>query len=305
MKYFPSHKKYIYGQGIKKSRPYYSIYLPVAVVLAAASLVMLQQVTKPSAGIEAATLQKPSNQSGVTKVSSSNPGNSKGSKPGGSTSPKSQNGSSGQAAQSTGSTASALASTASLQHANIITTIFWAGEPADGDNGFISNSPSAWDEQWESHYGGVDSQSPRNGYYPAAFTPKENPFYFALPYNDFTNNGNRKSSATLCANSGNPSLSHYSWCKNTWIAIKHGNKTAYAQWEDVGPFEENDTAYVFGSAAPKNQQEAKAGLDVSPAVSSYLGLQDVDKSSWAFISADKVPAGPWRQIVTTSKGTSN
>lgn len=191
-----------------------------------------------------------------------------------------------------------------FSHVNITTTIFWAGEGATAANGFIPNSASAWDEQWATHYGGIDSPSPRNGYYPAGFTPKENPFYFALPYSDFTNDGKRKTSANSCPGIGNPVLEKHSWCKNAWIIVRHGNKVAFAQWQDVGPYEEDDTAYVFGSSAPKNKQGAKAGLDVSPAVKDYLGLDDVSKCDWAFITAGQVPDGPWKQIVTVSPGES-
>lgn len=187
----------------------------------------------------------------------------------------------------------------SFTHSNIITTVFWVGEDAGSDNGFISNTPSAWDEQWMQHFGGVDTPNNRNGYLPAAFRPKENPFYFALPYNDLDANGNRRSNASLCPNRNS---GPYSWCKNAWIAIKKDNKVAYAQWEDVGPFYEDDANYVFGKSAPKNKQNASAGLDVSPAVYDYLGLSDVDRASWTFVSASQVPSGPWKQIITTSRG---
>jgi len=183
-------------------------------------------------------------------------------------------------------------------HSNITTTIFWVGEAAGPDNAGISNAESAWDGNWEAHYGGFDDPDNRNGYYPAGFTPLENPFYFALPYNDLDDNGDRKASASNCPNVGGS----ISWCKNAWIKITKGSKVAYAQWQDVGPLKEDDVAYVFGTATPANTWGAKAGLDVSPAVRDYLGLADVDKVSWVFVSASAVPAGPWKQIVTTSPG---
>jgi hypothetical protein len=96
--------------------------------------------------------------------------------------------------------------------------------------------------------------------------------------------------------------SPYSWCKNSWVAVRHGGKIAYAQWEDTGPYEENDVAYVFGTAAPENTEGAGAGLDVSPAVKDYLGLQDVDSTDWAFVTQTNVPSGPWTQIITTDLG---
>lgn len=184
------------------------------------------------------------------------------------------------------------------QHTNIISTVFWVGEPADASNANISNAESAWDGNWQTHFGGFDDPDHRNGYNPAGFTPSENPFYFALPYNDLDENGNRKASASNCPNVG----ASVSWCKNGWIKIAKGSKTAYAQWQDVGPLQEDDTNYVFGTSAPKNTWGAKAGVDVSPAVRDYLGLGDVDRVTWSFIGASSVPAGPWKTIVTTSPG---
>lgn len=171
-------------------------------------------------------------------------------------------------------------------HNNILTTYFWAGEDASGDNYGISNNSSCWDENWDKH---------RNN---------ENKFYFALPYNDLDDNGNRKAEALKVipwANEKNWSDSE-SICKNHWIKITHNGKVAYAQWEDAGPCDdaggcgENDKNYVFGTAGPK----FKVGLDVSPAVKNYLGLDDEDRTDWQFIDAKDVPSGPWSQVVTTS-----
>lgn len=171
-------------------------------------------------------------------------------------------------------------------HKNIATTYFWAGEDASGDNYGISNNSSCWDESWDKS------------------CKKENPFYFALPYNDFDDNGNRKAEALKVipwASAKNWSSSE-SICKNQWIKIIHDGKVAYAQWEDAGPCDdaggcgENDKNYVFGTAAPK----FKIGLDVSPAVKDQLGLDDVDKTDWRFINENEVPAGPWKNVITRS-----
>lgn len=185
-------------------------------------------------------------------------------------------------------------------HRNITTTVFWIGEPSGPENGFIANNASYWDDHWQNNYGGVDSPGARRGYLPAAFNPHENPFYVALPYGDVTAKDARKASASTClAYAPNPS-GDISWCKNNWLKISHGGRVVYAQWEDVGPNEEDDAAYVFGSGSPKNTFGAHAGLDVSPAVRDYLGLQDVDITSWEFVSPKDVPTGPWAQIATTS-----
>jgi hypothetical protein len=194
--------------------------------------------------------------------------------------------------------------TPTFTHSNIITTEFWVGEPSDASNGYIANAQSAWDGSWQSHYGGIDNPNNRSGYFPASFKPKENPFYFALPYNDINEAGKRKSNAKFCPNSTISSLANYSWCKNAWIKIRYQGKVAYAQWEDVGPFEEDDSSYVFGNAMPKNKEGEKAGLDVSPAVSTLLGLHGKDNCDWSFVDFNNVPNGPWRQIITSSKGYS-
>ncbi|HSX30484.1 MAG TPA: hypothetical protein VLE99_01045 [Candidatus Saccharimonadales bacterium] len=212
-------------------------------------------------------------------------------------------GSSGNGSQSA-QAATNLAAGGNTIHSNIVTTFFWVGEPADSDNGYIANAASAWDGHWQVHYGGVDSPTGRNGSLPGAFTPLENPFYIALPYNDFSPQSTRKANATSCLSYTPIRNDHYSWCKNIWVAVAHGNKTAYAQWEDVGPFLEDDSTYVFGTAPPHNSQEAKAGLDVSPAVRDYLGLGDVDHTSWWFVPASAVPDGPWKVHSTTSLGDS-
>lgn len=195
------------------------------------------------------------------------------------------------------SVATTLAGKVYPLHGNIITTWFYVGEPADSSNGFISNAPSAWQDDWESHFGGVDNPNGRN------FTPKENPYYFALPYNDFDENGNRKSNVNSVIPWAKSRVWPADWsiCKNQWIKVTKGGKSVYAQWEDVGPFLEDDSAYVFGSAAPANTDESHAGLDVSPTVRNALGLSDVDHTSWQFVDASAVPAGPWKTTVTTSQ----
>lgn len=188
-------------------------------------------------------------------------------------------------------------------HKNITVTYFWAGEEAGTDNKNISNLPSAWDEDWVKHFGGVDDPNKRSGLFPAKFAPKENPFYFALPYNDFDGNGNRKKEVYNLVDwaKGHSWGDGQSILKNQWIKITKGGKTAYAQWQDVGPFKEDDAAYVFGSALPKSKTNNHAGLDVSPAVHDLLGLSDIDTVDWQFVGADQVPDGPWKKVVTTSQ----
>jgi hypothetical protein len=188
-------------------------------------------------------------------------------------------------------------------HKNISATFFWVGEDAGKDNKNISNQPSAWDDYWTKHFGGVDDPAKRHGYLPADFTPKENTFYFALPYNDFDSNGKRKKEISQLAQwYGEKSWADSeSVCKNQWVKIIKGGKVCYAQWEDVGPFKEDDKDYVFGNSSPKSKTNKNAGIDVSPAVKDYLGLSDIDKVDWQFVDESQVPDGEWKKIITTTQ----
>jgi len=188
-------------------------------------------------------------------------------------------------------------------HHHIKVTWFYVGERASENNSYIPNVASAWDDIWLWHYGGVDSPYNRTGYYPAKFIPAENPFYFALPFNDLDESGHFKPIAKNIPWYSEELLKkNGSILKNRWIKIIKGDKVAYAQWEDVGPFGEDDYEYVFGNASPSNPING-AGLDVSPAVRDYLGLKDVDYVDWQFVDFDQVPPGPWKQIITTTPVT--
>ena len=181
-------------------------------------------------------------------------------------------------------------------HQGITTTVFWVGEAADASNANIPNSSSTWTEDWLGAYGGVDDPNNRCGLLPCAFTPKENPFYFALPYNDLDTACNTKSSQQQIPWVQMPTTNGNSAVKNQWIQIRHGEKVAYAQWEDAGPLGEDDTAYVFGDAQPHYW----SGLDLSPATAKYLELDGKGATDWQFVPESEVPDGPWRNVITTS-----
>src|SRR5205085_2545339 len=84
-----------------------------------------------------------------------------------------------------------------------------------------------------------------------------------------------------------------STCKVRWVAIRKGNRTVYAQWEDAGQFRTDHWQYVFGNERPKPNLNKGAGLDVSPAVRDYLGLKPTDFTDWRFLDFKEVPRGPW------------
>ncbi|HZR78535.1 MAG TPA: hypothetical protein VFA58_04965 [Chthoniobacterales bacterium] len=177
----------------------------------------------------------------------------------------------------------------------IVTTVFWIGEKPS-ENNPIPNKASSWDKEWSKSYGGFDdpNRANRSNYMPAKFTPRQNPFYCALPYNDKAATGHRPEAPRVVpwfneAYQG-PGVSV---CKGRWVAIRKGNKTVYAQWEDAGPFRTDHWQYVFGDERPKPNLNKGAGLDVSPAVRDYLGLNETDVTDWQFVEFKDVPRGPW------------
>ncbi|MBV8375795.1 MAG: hypothetical protein JO279_02215 [Verrucomicrobia bacterium] len=154
---------------------------------------------------------------------------------------------------------------------HISTTVFWRGEaPSAGDPGNLS---SAWVKEWRSD-------------------PTLNPWYVALPYNDVQNGHTRPEAVSVIpwfkrefVRDGQTVL------KGKWVAIRHGNKVCYAQWEDVGPFQVDHWQYVFGNERPRPNRNRDAGLDVSPAVQQYLGITGIDVCDWKFV--DRPAPGPW------------
>src|SRR5690606_32220904 len=76
---------------------------------------------------------------------------------------------------------------------------------------------------------------------------------------------------------------------------RRGNKICYAQWSDCGPFRTHRLQYVFGNERPKPNLNKGAGLDVSPAVPIFLGMEWMDVTDWKFVDFKEVPRGPWRQ----------
>jgi hypothetical protein len=179
---------------------------------------------------------------------------------------------------------------------DIVTTIFWIGEPVGGHN-FTPNFASSWDPHWTQAYGGFDTpdSAARRNFIPVKFVPRQNPFYIALPYNDVTR-GTTKPEARLVIPWFKEAYEREgaSVCRDRWVAVRNrAGRIGYAQWSDCGPFRTDHWQYVFGNEKPKPNLNKGAGLDVSPALRDYLGLGSTDVTDWKFVDASEVPAGPW------------
>jgi hypothetical protein len=177
---------------------------------------------------------------------------------------------------------------------NITSTIFWIGEQPSQNNP-TPNHSSSWEVNWQLKYGGYDDPNKENrtwDFRPKAFTPGLNPFYIALPFNDITNPEVAK---RIPWYKTRKAAGARSVCRGVWVAIRAGNKTCFAQWEDCGPWTTNDAAYVFEGKPPVTKENNAAGIDISPAVRDFLGISSGAKVDWRFCADSEVPDGPWKR----------
>ncbi|HEV7406403.1 MAG TPA: protein kinase [Chthoniobacteraceae bacterium] len=180
---------------------------------------------------------------------------------------------------------------------NIVTTVFAIGEKSSGKKSSTTQK-SAWNAHWQTEYGGADplDAAARKNYVPSAFTPRQNPFYCALPYNDVTA-GATKPEAKLVIPWFKQAFvkEGQSICRDRWIAIRNpgNNKIAYAQWGDCGPARTDHWQYVFGNDVPTPNANRGEGLNVSPAVRDYLGIGTMAVLDWKFVEFREIPKGPW------------
>jgi hypothetical protein len=179
----------------------------------------------------------------------------------------------------------------------IITTMFWIGEGSTPVSR-TTNEASSWDEDWMPKNHGSDSPNNRNGYASGSHASTLNPFYVELPFNDlaFPDKAHRWLPAGWYRRpEGGKQVSA---CKDRWVEIKNQRGDAcYAQWEDVGPLRYDHAEYVFGSERPIGLGDNHAGLDVSPAVAKYLGINGDNRiTSWRFVDDDDVQPGAWLKL---------
>ena len=163
----------------------------------------------------------------------------------------------------------------------IVTTVFWIGNASTAHD---------WHSHWAQENGGIDGRYDLSGYASGSHASTVNPFYVALPFNDLTHP--ELADRWLPRGWLKPvrDKNGVSACEGRWIEIKNkAGRICYAQWEDVGPINTDDAAYVFGP----NRPAASGGLDVSPAVAKYLGIDSTAITSWRFVDDDDVQPGMW------------
>ncbi len=211
-------------------------------------------------------------------------------------------------------------------HTGITATTFWVGEIFDPNAPDGSQVVSTYDSQWLTHYGGCDGVTvngacqtePRtaaNGFFPQHMTPRQNPFYLDLPFDDIHNDAAHASRGSVVPWAAAPGYAAHgsdptvSFMKNRWVKLRRHDQVCYGQIEDAGPGIYDDAKYVFGADDPRpaNTRFNRAGMDVSPALNGCLRFTELngedDHVDWQFVDDPNVAAGPWRTIVTTQNVT--
>lgn len=235
-------------------------------------------------------------------------------------------------------------------HTGIAATTFWVGEVFDATAADGSQVCSTYDDQWAARWSGrsgsgvaapgtdcagapiggcdgrpsgsgvsfrcaTERRSATNGWFPTSslVTPRENPFYLDLPFDDVNDDWAFAHRAQVVPWSADPGYAGrqsdraFSYLKNRWVRINYQSRTCFGQVQDAGPGQYHDSDYVFGAtdARPQNTRYGGAGMDVSPALTGCLGFTDLDGVTtglrWRFVENVDVPAGPWTRIVTTSQ----
>jgi hypothetical protein len=207
-------------------------------------------------------------------------------------------------------------------HTGIVATTFWVGEIFDPHAADGSQVISTYDAHWMPHYGGCDGvmadgrcetqrRVAANGFFPTRMTPRENPFYLDLPFDDVNNAAafSQRARVIPWANgrgyAGHAHDPSFSYMKNRWVKLTRDGRTCYGQIEDAGPGVYDDYRYVFGAGnrRPASRRYNGAGLDVSPALTGCLGFRELNgdhnRVDWQFVDAAGVPPGPWTRLVTT------
>ena len=180
----------------------------------------------------------------------------------------------------------------------IITTMFWIGEGSSGVSS-TDNMASSWDADWRANNHGSDNPENRNGYAAGSHASTLNPFYVALPFNDLYYPDKAQRWLPYGWYRRPKDGKQVSACKDRWVMIKNSKgDVCYAQWEDVGPLRYDHAEYVFGDERPMGLGDNHAGLDVSPAVAEYLGIDHKDRplTSWRFVDNEDVRPGPWLKL---------
>ena len=136
-------------------------------------------------------------------------------------------------------------------HTRIVATTFWIGEIFDPNAPDGSQVISTYDSHWMQHYGGCDGvvvsgtcrterRAAGNGFFPTRMTPRENPFYLDLPFDDLNDPTAFSRRAQVIPWAQDPGYSGragdpaFSYMKNRWVKLMRNGRTCYGQVEDAG-----------------------------------------------------------------------
>jgi len=83
------------------------------------------------------------------------------------------------------------------------------------------------------------------------------------------------------------------WIVNS-LENQYGNRSCCTQWEDCGPWMNDDWEYVFGKKRPKATRNGAAGIDLSPSIRDYLGVSPGNKVQRRFVEEGQVSCCRWK-----------
>jgi hypothetical protein len=182
-------------------------------------------------------------------------------------------------------------------HKNIKPFVFYIGEESTPID-HRSKKSSIWDPEWQKNYGGYDtpdSDYRNSNFAPNSFLPNQNPFYIQLPYSDIQNGHTKTEASQIIPWFKNAfDADGKSVLKGRWVAIFSAGRTCFAQWEDSGPYSDDDWKYVFGGNTPDSTALELPAIGLSPAIRDYLQLDNNATCAWKFVDYNSVPDGPWK-----------
>src|SRR5882672_4611994 len=131
-------------------------------------------------------------------------------------------------------------------HRNNVATTFWVGEILDRSSTDGSQEYSTYDANWLANYGGCDGvvedgvcrterRDASNGFFPTGMTPRHNPFYLDLPFDDINNATAFSMRAKVIPWANDPGYRGraddptFSFMKNRWVELRKGATTCYGQ----------------------------------------------------------------------------
>ena len=148
-------------------------------------------------------------------------------------------------------------------------------------------------------YGGYDDPNPsrRQNYVPVKFTPRQNPFYCALPYNDKAREGHRPEAPKVSSlvQGGLPG----SRCFRLQGSMGRDPQRQPDRLCPVGrcrAISNRSLGIRLRQRAAKTDLQPRCRARCFTRRARLSWLQDTDVTDWKFVEFSEVPPGPWAKL---------